>query len=188
MKTNRLALLALCSLGFGLMLGCSGGNHSADTEAPVFLSVDITKGPADIAVNQGVDVVIPTMSIKSTAKAPGAVLSPQADVTLDLWVTTFTRTDGGTVASRMWQNYYNVYVPAGGNATLENYRIMPSEYLVEPPLNQLWPANGGFDKETGQPNIRQKVRIEIFGKTTAGQKVSLAFDVTLNFFYGVVAE
>ena len=38
-----------------------------------------------------------------------------------------------------------------------------------PPLNQLFPENGGFDKETGKHNIRQRLHIEIFGKTVAGK-------------------
>jgi len=57
--------------------------------------------------------------------------------------------------------------------------------LRQPPLNQLWPENGGFDKETGQDNIRQKLRIDIYGKTVAGQRVSVGFEFSVRFFYAV---
>ncbi|MCU0292818.1 MAG: hypothetical protein MUF10_12650 [Thermoanaerobaculaceae bacterium] len=184
MKTNRLVLVALCSVAAAVMAGCSGSNHSADTDAPVYLTVDITKGVADAPVNLGADVIIPSMSIKSFPKAPGANLSSQDDVVLDQWVVTFRRTDGGTATSPAWNNTYNVYVPNGGTATLENYRIMPVEYLSQPPLNQLFPENGGFDRETGKDNIRQELTISLYGKTIGGRKVSLTFPVTIRFYYG----
>ncbi|MGV8039794.1 MAG: hypothetical protein AB2L07_06870 [Thermoanaerobaculaceae bacterium] len=185
MKTNRLVLMALCSLAVGILAGCSGGNHSADDEADIILSVDIPEGIADVAVNQGGDVAVPNITIKSQAKAPGRTLSQQSDAILNEWVVTFTRTDGGTVTSPMWRNYYSVYVPAGGNASLSNYRVMPVDFLSQPPLNQLWPQNGGFDKETGKDNIRQKMRVDIYGKTVAGQKVSVGFEFTVRFYYGL---
>lgn len=185
MKTNRLVLVALCSLAAGLIGGCTGGNHSADTEAPVIFSVDIPKGVADVAVNLLSDVVIPSMSFKSQSKVPGGVLSQQDDAILNEWVVTFRRTDGGTVASPTWRNFYNVYLPAGGSANLENYRIMPVEFLSQPPLNQLFPANGGFDKETGKDNIRQELTVTVYGKTQAGRKVSLSFPITIRFYYAV---
>jgi len=168
------------------MGGCSGGNHSADTEAPVMLSVDIPKGVADVAVNSFGDVVIPSMAFKSQPKAPGGTLSQQDDVIINEWVVTFRRTDGGTVVSPTWRNYESVYIPAGGSANLENYRIMPVEYLSQPPLNQLFPANGGFDKETGKDNIRQELTISVYGKTQAGRKVSFSFPITIRFYYAAV--
>ncbi len=182
MKLYRLATIAtLAAVTVGLV-GC-GGNDSRDTEAPVFLSVEIEAGPADVDVSVPVDVVIPQMTITSRPKSPTAVLSQQQDVHLTEWVVTPTRTDGGAVASPQWRNYYSVYVPANGNANLENYRIFPSEYFRQIPLSYLFPENGGFDPSTGQRTVRQRLHIEVFGKTVAGQNISVAFDVNLNFFY-----
>jgi hypothetical protein len=180
MRTMRLTTLAILSLGV-LILGCSGGNKTGETEAPVFLTVDIPSGPADVNISCTPDLTISQMTIKSQSKAPGMTLSVQDDAKLTDWVITPVRTDGGTVASPQWRNYYNVYVPAGGSASLTNYRIYPAEYYRQPPLNQLLPENAGYDKETGNRNIRQKLHIEIFGKTVAGAAVSVAFDITLNF-------
>jgi hypothetical protein len=181
MKANRLALCIVAALAV-LAAGCS--NHSADTEAPVFLSVAITQGAADVDMSVPVDVVITSMTFDSHFKSPDQTsASSQEDVILSEWVVTPIRTDGGTVASPVWHNYYEVYVPAGGTATLQNYRIFPSDFFTQPPLNQLFPENGGIDVETGKRTIRQRLHIEVYGKTVAGERISLPFDVNLNFYY-----
>lgn len=182
MRTYRLAVIALIAVGALGVAGC-GGNHSADTAAPVFLSTSVQPGPADVAMSASGDVVIASLIIQSHAKSSTTTLSAQDDAILDQWVVTCTRTDGGTVASPSWQNFYTVYVPANGSTSLTNPRIFPAEYFTQPPLYQLFPQNGGFDKETGNTNIRQKLHIEIFGKTVAGKKVSAVLDVNLNFFF-----
>jgi hypothetical protein len=183
MRIHRLAIIALLGLGALGMAGCYGSNSSASTEAPVVLSNTITQGVADVDISVPVDAVIANMTISSKAKSPSVVLSPQDDVMLTDWVITCTRTDGGTVASPQWQNFYSVYVPANGTATLQNYRIFPSDFYKQAPLNQLFPENGGIDKETGKRTIRQRLHIEVFGKTVAGKSVSLVFDVNVSFFY-----
>lgn len=168
--------------------GCAAGNHSADQEAPVVLTVDVPEGVADVNIAVRADVVMPNMTIKSQAKAPGTTLGPQDDVILSEWVITPVRSDGGTVASPQWREFRNVTVPAGGTANLQNYRIFPQEYFDQQPLVQLYPQNGGFDRETGKTNIRQRLQIEVFGKTVAGRRVSLRFDWNLNFFYNPLAQ
>lgn len=179
MKIARIGLAAFVLVA---MVGC-GGNHSADTRGSVFLTANITQGPADVDISIPADVTIGSMAINSQAKSPDAALSQQQDVILTEWVITPVRTDGGTVASPQWRNYYTVYVPAGGSATVQNYRIFPADYFTQSPLNQLFPENGGFDSETGKRNIRQRLQIEVFGKTVSGDSVSLKFDVNLQFFY-----
>jgi hypothetical protein len=189
MKNVRIVARVLL-VGLGVVLaGCAAGNHSADEEAPVVLTVDVPEGVADVNIAQrGVDVVIPNMTIKSQAKAPGTVLGPQADVILSEWVVTPVRSDGGTVASPQWREFRNVTVPAGGSAGLRNYRIFPAEYFDQQPLVQLYPQNGGVDRETGRTNIRQRLQIEIFGKTVSGRRVSVRFDWNLNFFYAPLGQ
>ena len=185
MRTHRLAIFALIGLGALAMaiVGCYDGNSTADTVAPVFLSSQVQPGPADVVMSGGVDVTIENLIISSHAKSPSVTLSAQQDVLLTDWVITPIRSDGGTMASPQWQNSYSVYVPAGGSTSVLNYRIFPAEYFLQPPLYQLFPGNGGFDKETGNTNIRQRLHIEVFGKTVAGKAVSLVFDVNLNFVY-----
>ncbi len=128
MKSNRLALFVLFAVAVLGIVGC-GNNTSSKTEAEVYLSQSITQGPADVDISVPVDVTIPNMTITSHAKATTTVLSQQDDAILTDWVVTSARSDGGTVASPVWHNYYQVYVPAGGTANLENYRIFPAEYF-----------------------------------------------------------
>ena len=181
--TNRLVRYLCLALAGASLVACTNSNQSADTEASVFLTAEMKEGVADVDVSVPFDVVIADLTITSQAKSPTAVLSAQQDVYLNEWVTTCTRTDGGKVTSPIWKNFLPVYVPAGGTATLKNYRIFPSNYFREAPLNQLFPENGGFDLETGNRNIRQHLKIEIFGKTVAGRKISVVIDLNLNFFY-----
>ena len=182
MKPYRYAFLALAIVALVGLAGCSG-NKSADTEAEVYLSQNIPQGVADVDVSGSADVTIPNMTITSHPKSPTVVLSQQADAILTEWVVTCTRTDGGTVASPQWHNFEQVYVPAGGSTSLQNYRIFPSDFFKQPPLNQLYPENGNLDKETGKHNIRQRLHIAMYGKTVAGKSLSLEFDINLNFYY-----
>lgn len=186
---NASILVKLLSVGLAVGLaGCAGGNHSADDEAPVILTVDVQEGPADVNIAENVDVAVTRMEIKSQAKAPGTTLGPQADVILTEWVITPVRSDGGTTASPQWRQFFTVTVPAGGTANLQNFPIFPAAYFRQQPLVQLFPENGGFDRETGKNNIRQRLQIEIFGKTVAGRRITVRFDWNVNFFYTPVGQ
>lgn len=182
MRVRQLVAVGCLALATTLMVGC-GGNSSGNDNAPVYLSVNIPQGPADVDISVPVDVVIQSLTINSHAKSTATVLSQQQDVRITKWVITPSRTDGGTVASPQWTNYYEAYVPAGGSASLTNYRIFPAEFFTQAPLNQLFPANGGFDQQTGKRNIRQQLQIQAFGTTVAGRNVAVTFSVTLNFYY-----
>lgn len=181
MRSHRVAKLLAAVVVLAVFGGCS--NHSADTEAPVFLTVEMIEGVADVDISVPTDVFMPQLRIESHLKGLNQVPTPQQDVNLNEWVVTAIRTDGGSKASPVWHNFEVVYVPAGGTATLQNYRVFPSDYYRQPPLNQLFPENGGIDGETAKRTIRQRLRIEVFGKTVSGRKVSAVFDVNLNFFY-----
>jgi hypothetical protein len=183
MRTHRLAIFALIGLGALALAGCYDGNSTADTVAPVIISTDVTLGPTFSVMRAELDVTVPTLTFNSKAKSPTGKLSAQDDVTLTEWVTTCTRADGGTVASPEWRKYRTVYVAAGGASSLADTSIFPSEYFQKMPLAQLLPGGTGFDQETGQTNIRQRLHVEVFGKTVAGRDVSTSFDVTINFSY-----
>ena len=182
MRPSRAVALCCVAAATLFVAGCTG-NHSADDESPVLLSASIQEGPADQAVNVSEDITIGSMTIRSQAKSPDFTLSQQDDVTLTEWVVTPVRSDGGTVASPQWRNFYTVFVPAGGTASVQNYRVFPASFYTEAPLNQLFPANGGADKETGKPEIRQRLHVEIYGKTVSGKSVVLRFDVDIRFYY-----
>ena len=178
--------LQLCAvLGLAVVAGSCGGSSTLDnTEASVFLTVDITAYNPDIDIClQQTDIAIENMEINSTTKDPGGTISPQQDVNLSRWVVRPYRTDGGSTASPQWVYDQAVFVAAGGSADLENYRIYPLEYLKEIPLAYLLPENGGSDPETGNTNIRQSFELIIYGETVSGKNVSTTpIPIAFNFY------
>lgn len=180
----------VCQLGLIAILGvvvvsCGGGSNLTDSEAPVVLTVDVVLYNPDIDICQqsGVDITITNMVVQSTAKSPDVTLGPSADVIIDRWVITPARDDGGSTASPQWTYDQSVYVEGGGRANLENYRVYPAEYFEVEPLVYLMPENGGVDPDTGRRNIRQRLTLQMFGKTISGKSVStvpspIAFNFT----------
>ena len=172
-------------LALGLAMGSCGGSSTLDNgEAAVFLTVDITAYNPEIDVClQQFDLAIEQMSIQSSPKNPQGTLSANQDVNLSRWVITPYRTDGGTTASPEWTYDQAVFVAAGGNADLENYRVYPLEYLSEVPIAYLLPENGGFDPETGNTNIRQSLQLTIYGRTVSGKNVATTpIPIAFNFY------
>ena len=163
---------------------CGGGSSLDDTEAKVFLTIEITNYTPDVDIClQASDIAVEQMSVTSATKDPEGATSPNMDVQIDRWVVTPYRTDGGSVSSPQWTYDQTVYVPAGGNAALDNYRIYPLEFLSEIPLAYLLPENGGVDPETGNTNIRQSLELQMFGRTVSGKSVStIPIPIAFNFF------
>ena len=162
------------TLALALVVWSCGGSSTLDnTEATVYLTVDVSEynPDVDLCLQLG-DIVIDSMDITSETKDPQGTTSPSQDVNLNRWVIKPYRTDGGTTASPEWTYDTQVYVPAGGSASLDNYRVYPFELLGEVPLAYLLSENGGFDPETGNSNIRQSFELQIFGQTIAGKSVA----------------
>jgi hypothetical protein len=75
-------------------------------------------------------------------------------------------------------------VPVSGVSTLNNYQYMTSDALLRPPLDQLYPFNGGIDRETGKTQIRQAGHVIWYGHTLSGQSVvsdEATFDLTFRY-------
>ena len=75
MKLYRLAIISTLALALVGLAGC-GGNDSRDTEAPVFLSVEITEGTADVDISVPIDVVIGKGRYPKSAGCAGARSRP----------------------------------------------------------------------------------------------------------------
>jgi hypothetical protein len=181
-RITQICLLAALAL---LAASCGGNSTLDDTEAAVVLTVEVElyNPEIDICGLAGVDVAIETMNVLSNPKVPGGTLGPANDVNITRWVITPVRSDGGTTASPEWAIDQGIYVPANGEANLENWRVFPAEYFLLLPLSNLLPENGGFDPETGQTNIRQTLRLEMFGRTVSGKAVStVPVNIAFNFF------
>ena len=172
-------------LALGLAVSsCGGSSHLADGEAVVFLTVEIEENNPDIDIcAQFFDLTVTKMNVKSTPVSSSGVLTTAHDVNLTRWVITPYRTDGGSEVSPEWSYDQAVFVPAGGEADLENYRVYPLEFLSESPLANLLPENGGVDPETGNTNIRQSLELQMFGQTVAGKRVATdPVPIAFNFF------
>jgi len=173
-----------------LVLGSCGGNSTLDdTEAAVYITVEIDEYNPDIDICSflalGADIAIEKMTVQSHAKAPGTSLGSSQDVRLIRWVITPERNDGGTTASPQAVFDQGIIVPAGGSTDLDNWRIYPVEYLNEIPLAYLFPENGGIDPETANRNIRQRFVLQLFGETMSGKNVaSVPQSIQYNFFCG----
>jgi len=170
---------------FALVTVSCGGSSSLDnTEAAVYLTIEVTEYNPDIDICiQAGDISVDQMEISSQLKNPSGAISSTDDVTLSRWVITPYRTDGGSTNSPEWSYDHTVFVPAGGTADLENYRVYPLEFLNEIPLAYLLPENGGFDPETGNTNIRQSLELVIYGNTVSGKRVATrAVPIAFNFF------
>ena len=168
-------LLTICVLAVGLAFaaGCSGSSALDNDSAAVFLTVEIEEFNPEVNVCAVFgDLTITKMNIESKPKNPGLSLSPNQDASLRDWEITVRRTDGGTVTSPDWFYVTSVFVPAGGTAALENYRIYPEEFLDDPPFNFLFPENGGIDPETGASFVREALRLVIHGRIVSGKEIS----------------
>ena len=173
------------TLALALVVWSCGGSSTLDnTEATVYLTVDVTEYNPEIDLClQPTDIAISAMDITSETKDPQGSTSTSQDVNLNRWVIKPYRTDGGSTASPEWTYDTAVYVPAGGAASLDNYRIYPLEFLGEVPLAYLLPENGGFDPETGNSNIRQSFELQIFGQTISGKNVATTpVSIGFNFY------
>ncbi len=169
----RLLTIFILVAGLVFSAGCSGGSSLDNTSAAVFLTMEIVEYNPEVNVCvAGGDLVITNLNIVSKPKNPSAALTPNQDVTVSDWEVTVRRTDGGTVTSPDWSNVATVFVPAGGTANLENYRVYPEEFLDDPPFNYLFPENGGLDPETGASFVREGFRLVIHGRVVSGKTIS----------------
>ena len=172
-------------IAIGLTAVSCGGNSTLDnTVAAVYLTIEVEENSPDIDLClQTFDVVVSKMAVSSQLKDPNGTISPNQDVRLSRWVITPSRTDGGSTTSPEWSYDQSVFVPAGGTADLENYRVYPLEYLNDIPLSYLLPENGGVDPETGNTNIRQSLELVMYGETVSGKKVATQpVSIAYNFF------
>lgn len=181
-RIPQLCLLAALAL---IAASCGGNSTLDDSESAVVISLDIEEYNPEVNICLQGDVSISRMTVMSNPKVPGGTLGSNNDVNISRWVITPSRSDGGSTASPEWVIDQGVYVPAGGETELENWRVYPQEYFLQVPLSHLLPENGGFDTETGEPLIRQTLRVQLFGRTISGKEVaSTPANIAFMFYCG----
>lgn len=161
-----LALLAALAAA----AGCT--NKQGETEAPVFITVDLQDQPGFVNVAEVAPVQVDTIILNSELKDPSAG-DPQgfADTQINSYTVVFRRTDGGTLVPPVQTFGAGVVVPSGGSATMNNFPILPASAIQSSPFDQLLPFNGGFDRETGRDEIQTTFDITFFGMTVSGKRV-----------------
>lgn len=181
MRTQRKVLAAIAVVALLGAGGCSN-NQQGDDASPSYLTVNFQLLPLEQNVGCACYLQFSTTNLRNELKVPGQA-SDMLDVRLDEYVVEWRRIDGGTVASPTERFGGNVLIPIGGIATLNDYEFMGPDSLLLPPLNQLLPFNGGFDRETGKTTIRQEGKVTFRGHNMAGQPVSGYGVFGMNFAY-----
>jgi hypothetical protein len=147
-------------------------NRQGETEADVFITVDIQLQPGFIDVSVVAPIQIPTIVLSSHLKNP-AQSDPQgfADTLCESYSVHYHRTDGGTRVPPDKTFGCGVRIPSTGVATLNNFPVLAASDIQAAPFDQLLAFNGGIDHETGKTEIQTAFDITFFGHTVAGQRV-----------------
>ncbi len=159
-------------LGALAVLATACTNKQGETEAPVFITVNLTVQQGFVNVGVVAPVQIPSIALTSQLKNPSQK-DPQgfADTQLESYTVHWHRTDGGTRVPPDATFPVGVLVPSTGSATLANFPVLTASQVQLSPLDQLLPFNGGFDRETGRSEIDMAFDITFFGHTVSGLRV-----------------
>jgi hypothetical protein len=179
-RTTLLLLLAIAALG--VLPSCST-NVEGDEASPVFLTIEFTLLPLQKNVADGTPLQFDTAVVRNRPKSNVINSTTFLDVRLETYDVEWRRLDGGTKVPEKEIFAGNVIVPFNGTSNLTNYQFMTGAALGFSPFDQLFPFNGGLDRETGRNEIRLAGIVTLNGHTLSGQPVrgSGTFDMTFVF-------
>src|ERR1700687_4410017 len=134
--------IAIALLVIAAVPACT--NKQGETEAPVFITVNIQLQPGFVDVGAPAPGQIQTIILSSHLKNATAS-DPQgfATTTIEGYTVHFRRTDGGTRVPPDQTFGAGITVDAGGTATLSNFPVLPISAIQGSPFDQLLPFNGG---------------------------------------------
>ena len=181
-RTRRALSIAAAAFLAGT-LGACNSNNQGDDASPVFLTVNFTLLPAVKNVNDGSLLQFSTVELKSVLKNPNVGDTRFLDTSVDDYVIEWRRIDGGTTAPATEVFAGNVLIPAGGASTLSNYPFLSISALTRPPLDKLFPYNGGIDPETKKSEIRCEGHVTWRGHTLSGSQVRGDGVFNMTFIY-----
>src|SRR5262249_16195675 len=163
-------LIAVVILAVAAAPACT--NKQGETEAPVFITVTLPLQPLNVSASSGAPVQIQTINLNSHLKNPTAP-NPQhlAAVEISFSKAVYFGGDGGTLLPPPQEFAAAILVPSNGAATLNNFPVMSASALTQSPFDQLFPFNGGVDRETGLTQIHMFYNLTFFGQTASGQRV-----------------
>jgi hypothetical protein len=169
MKTKFLTFIALAS---ALALATACTNKQGETEAPVYITVDLTDQQGLSIIVPARTLTIPTVTLESHLKNPG---SPDtagfATTQLNYYTVTYRRADGGTIVPPVQQFAVGQTIDAGGTLAINDFPVLTQTAMAGTPFDQLLPFNGGIDRETGNTEIRMYYDVVFYGSTVSGFRV-----------------
>ncbi len=180
--TTRFAAALALTVAFLALPGCST-NGQGDDAAPLYLTVDFGIPPTVKNLADGTPLYFLITTLKSVMKSPTAATSPMLDTRIDDYVVVWSRMDGGTKAPKTETFASGLLVPVGGTGSSLLSPYMSVSALSASPLDQLFPYNGGFDRETGNSEIRCKATVTFRGHTISGQPVQATNVFEMMFIY-----
>lgn len=172
---KRTAWSTIVFLAVAAALAPACTNKEGETEAPIFITVNLDLQQGFVNVGAIAPVQAPTITLTSQLKNPSQS-DPQgfANFNCESYTVHWRRSDGGTRVPPDQTFGCGVLVPSSGSATLTNFPLLPASAIQQSPFDQLLPFNGGFDRETGKAEIDTIVEITFFGHTISGQRVQSA--------------
>lgn len=186
MNTKTIGRTTLVMLAVGALLGLSScGSDINEEGAPVELvaSFDQTVLVYDYAPVTGCAQGVGTLSLRSVIKTQNED-QRFLGVRLSTIRMTYKRTDGGTVVPPAYVQALSGTIDAGSTGDVTGFLLFDPNSLRQAPFAALLPENGGRDPETGKSVITIETKIEVFGETLSGEKVSTETRFPISFCFG----
>jgi hypothetical protein len=179
MRHARKILVVL--IGLLVAAGCNSRLERTDGGGVLLSISDFDVLPNVVSVNESRSIlggsntiVIPSITIQSIVRDIDGDTSPLMNVEMQSYEVTFTRADGGTrVPPPLVERIFGTVTP-GGTLDYINLPMLRSAQIENPPLQDLFLENGGFDKETRRTSVLLNVSIRFFGRSIAGEAVDTA--------------
>lgn len=159
-------------------LSCNEINRS---EAPVKLVVttnqnvlNIDLAPGAPGCNQTLGTIQMQAILLQNPNSPTQPVDNRFnDVQITRYHVSYQRVDGGTLVPAPFDVSISQTLTAGGGSQgLTKFIAFQVDAINMAPFAALLPVNGGRDPETGRPIIKMDIIVDIFGQTTAGERVS----------------
>ena len=190
---TRLARLALVLPMASMIIGCS--TDVGDTAGNVILNIDsiaLDSDPwGDVLTTTGTILddsitVIFSAFLKAPISTSPTVVAPELQsVNMERYEVTYTRTDGGTAMPPGFTSGIagTVRISELGAEELDQLTLslvlVPSTIKAQPPISYL--ISPGSEPGTNFTNIQVNARIQFFGRTVAGDEVTVVANIGINF-------
>ncbi len=191
---RSLARLALVLPLASMIIGCN--TDLGDTAANVILNIDTIVQESDpfgdvisssnIILEDTIAITLSAFLKAPISTDPTIVLPEFQNVNLERYEVTYTRTDGGTAVPPGFTRGLSgtVRLTAIGSEeltqlTLTGLVLVPSTIKAQPPISFL--ISPGSEPVTNFTNIQVNARIQFFGRTIAGDPVTVVGNIGINF-------